>query len=68
MNHYYSFNTRRNGYTNLNNARIPTPPTPLHHILHNSIQNRNFRNLLRRGVRSSMINRVPPKPTLNNNS
>lgn len=68
MNHYYSFNTRRNGYTNLNNARIPTAPSPNHHKLHNSIQNQNFRNLLRRGVRPSMINRVPPKPRLNNNA
>ena len=68
MNHYYSFNTRRTGYTNLNNERIPTPPSTNHHKLHNSIQKRNIRNLLRKGVRPNINDIIYPKHKLNNNA
>ena len=67
MTYYYSFNTRRNAFTNIN-TRLPTAPTPHHHRLHNSIENRNIRNLLRRGARSNINDIVYPVPRLNNNA
>ena len=67
MSSYYSFNTRRNAFTNINN-NFPTAPAPHHHKLHNSIQKRNIINLRRRGVTSSINHLIYKKPRSTNNS